>query len=246
MQAQNVDRTKQFLDQAKSFAGLDEVYRSAQVTLLLNNALPFEPRLEAKIFEAAYGDRSGRKYWETQLSEPVLVYKFARLLAVHIAESCEQLDLAIFAIIMAFRDAAEASEDWFIGDIRPLLALEDGERNFVSLRGIKVRPRAAAQWLLTKPKRQHLVPGSLRSFLQFDGTSGKQRPLTEKTAERFVDDYINNEQGRGRRPTIEGVQAAAKEAQLRGGREHLRATFNQRMGGKRGRPAKAPAKTAEK
>jgi hypothetical protein len=30
----------------------------------------------------------------------------------------------------------------------------------------RVRPRAAAKWLLRKPKREHLVPPSLRAFLE--------------------------------------------------------------------------------
>jgi len=35
--------------------------------------------------------------------------------------------------------------------------------------------------------------------LQFDPTPGRARHLTKQTAERFVDDYINEEQGQGRR-----------------------------------------------
>jgi hypothetical protein len=35
--------------------------------------------------------------------------------------------------------------------------------------------------------------------LQFDATPGRARHLTKQTAERFVDDYINEEQGQGRR-----------------------------------------------
>jgi hypothetical protein len=55
----------------------------------------------------------------------------------------------------------------------------------------------SVHWLLTKPKRGHLVPES--AFLQFDATPGRARHLTKQTAERFVDDYINEEQGQGRR-----------------------------------------------
>ena len=34
----------------------------------------FGVRAEPKIFEAAYGDPSGQKYWEANLSEPIRVY----------------------------------------------------------------------------------------------------------------------------------------------------------------------------
>jgi hypothetical protein len=213
-QAHKVDLTKQFLDQAKSLADLREVYRSPQVTLLLTNGLPFGLCLETEIFQAAYGDPTGREYWAANFSEPLVVYKFARVLAVHLAGNPEQPDLATAAIILALRGAAEAGEDWFIGDTMPLLALEGTPSSFETLGRIKVHPRAAVSWLLSKPKREHLVPDSLRSFLQFDQVSGKPRPVTEKTAERFVDDYINSQQGQGRRPTLKGLEAAAKKANL--------------------------------
>lgn len=235
----------ELLARAKSLSNLCEVYRSAQVTLLLADALAFGLRIEVEVFDAVYGDPVGRKYWKTQLSEPISIYKLARTLSVHAVENVEQLELAKVATVLAFRDAAEAEEAWFVGDTTPLLALENIPNDLGSLGKVKVHPRAAVQWLLTKPKREHLVPLSLRSFFQFDQNSG-ERLVTERTAERFADDYINNEQGEGRRPSIEGLQAAAKDAGMRGRRELLRAAFNQRMGGRRGRPAKAPPKTAKK
>ena len=149
------------------------------------------------------------------------------------------------ATVLAFRDAAEAGEEFFIGDTKPLLALRDGQSDFAGLGKLKVRPRAAVSWLLSKPKRNHLVPEMLRGFLQLDKSSSNRRHLTETNVECFVVDYINDEQREGRRPTIEGLEAAAKAAGMRGGRELLRAIFNQYMGGRRGRPAKAPAKSAK-
>ena len=90
---------------------------------------------------------------------------------------------------------------------------------------VKVHPRAAVEWLLSKPKREHLVPNSLRRFLQSAGNPANAnaptapRPVTEKIAERFVANYIDGEQAAGRSPTLVGLEAAAKEADMRGCRE---------------------------
>ena len=99
-----------------------------------------------------------------------------------------------------------------------------------------------------------LVPSSLRKFLQSGGepTGAKartgSRPVTQKIAERFVADYINGEQASGRRPTLSGLEAAAKKAEMHGGREYLRAAFHQSSGVdvRRGRPPKTATKIAEK
>ena len=226
----------EFLARAKSLAKLPEVFRSSQVTLLLAEALATGYRLEAEIFGAAYDDTAGREYWKAQLSEPILVYKLAHVLSVHAAENVDVQESAKIATILTFRDAAEGGEDWFIGDTNPLLRMESGQTDFASLGRIKLHPRAAIAWLLRKPKRRHLVPESLRSFLQFDENSGKPRPLSESRAERETDDYINVMQGQGKRPTIKGLEAAAKKAGFRGGRKYLRTAFNRRMGRRRGRP----------
>ncbi len=228
-----------FLIRAKSLSNLREDHRSAQLTVLLADALAFGLRIEAEAFEAVYGDAAGREYWKTQLSEPIPIHRLAYTLSVHVAENIEQLESAKIAMLLAFRDAAEAGEDWFVGETAPLLALENAPGDFGRLRRIKVHPRASIGWLLSKPKRQHLVAESLRRFLQVDEPSEASRPVSQARAERFVDDYINDEQGEGRRPSIEGLEAAARDAGIRGGRELLRAAFNRRMGGKRGRPAKA-------
>jgi hypothetical protein len=235
----------EYVARAKALSTLPEVYRGPLLTSLFAEALAIGIRAEAEFFLAAYGDSIGREYWYVQLSEPILLYKFAYVLAVHVAERADQLEPATIALIWAFRDAAEAGEDWLVGDTAPLLALENRQRSFERLGKIKVRPRAAVHWLLSKPRCQHLVAATLRSFVQF-GTVSSKPPRAKQRTEDFVDNYINDEQRQGRRPTIEGLEEAAKEAGLRGHREQLRASFNQRMGGRRGRPAKALAKTAEK
>ena len=247
----NDDRAleQQFLDRAKARSNVAEVFRCSKVTLLICDMVAFGVRAEAKIFEAAYGDPSGQKYWDAHLSEPIRVYTLAHVLSAHVAEQAEQVEMARIAIIRAFRDAAEAGERWFTGDTTPLLAVEDGQTNFEGLTKIKLHPRPAVEWLLSKPKRVHLVPTSLQKFLQSGGEPiTARRPVTKKIAERFAADHINSEQAAGRSPTLRGLEAAAKNAGMRGGREYLRAAFRGscRVEVRRGRPPKAIPKIAEK
>ena len=159
-QANHLALKQQFLDRAKALSKLPEVFRGPQVTLLICDTVAFGVRAEAEIFQAVYGDPGGRKYWDAHLSEAIPVYSLAYMLSAHLAESVEQLDMAKIAIIRAFRDAAHAGERWFTGEITPLLAVEDGQTNFEGLGKVKVHPRAAVEWLLSKPKREHLVPGA--------------------------------------------------------------------------------------
>jgi hypothetical protein len=242
---------QQFLGRAKALSSVAEVYRCPQVTLLVAETVAFGVRAEAEVFEAAYGDPSGRKYWGAYLSEPILVYPLAHVLSAHLAEEVEQLEYARIAIIWAFRDAAEAGERWFIGDTAPLLALEQGQTNFENLGKVKVKPRAAIEWFLSKPKREHLIPDSLRMYLQSSDEppdATKPRPVTRRSAEHFAIDYISREQAAGRRPTMKGLEFAAKQANLRGGREYLRAALrgNPTVEVRRGRPTNAPGKIAKK
>ncbi len=176
------------------------------------------------------------------------MYTLAHILSAHLAEKAEQLELARIAIIRAFRDAAEAGERWFIGDTSSLLALEQDQTNFENLGKVKVKPRAAVEWLLSKPKRDHLIPGSLRTFLLASESieAAKPRRLNKQSADRFVGDYVNKEQAEGRRPTLVGLEAAAKEANILGGRDLRRAAFHALVDVKRGRPDSAPDKIAKK
>lgn len=236
---------QQFIARAKALSNLAEAYRCPQVALLICETVAFGVRAEDEIFKAAYGDPSGRKYWDARLSEPTLAYTLAHTLSAHLAEKVEQLELAKIAIIRAFRDAAEAGESWFIGDISPLLAIEEGQRNFGNLRKVKVHPRDAVAWLLSKPRREHLVPGTLRTFLRGKSPS-PAKPASKQRAEHFVANYIKSERLAGRSPTVVGLGAAAKQEGIRGGREYLRAVFRKRVEVRRGRPPGPNEKIAKK
>ena len=101
------DVTQQFLDRAKALAELPEVFRCQQVAQLICETIACGVRAEAGIFEAAYGDPSGRKYWEAHLSEPMRIYSLAHVLSGHLTLKPEQVEYARVAILQAFRDAAK-------------------------------------------------------------------------------------------------------------------------------------------
>ena len=142
-QANQLALKQRFLDRAKALSNLAEVFRCQQVTLLICETVAFGVRDEAEIFQAAYGDPDGRKYWAAQLSERMPVYALTYVLSAHVAEKAEQLDMAKIAIIRAFRDAAAAGEGWFTGETTPLLGVENGQpisRGWVRSRLIPVLP----------------------------------------------------------------------------------------------------------
>jgi len=170
---------QRFLVRAEALSEQPEVFRCQGVTQLFSEMAAFEVRAEAEVFQAAYGDSSGQKYWDAHLSEAIPVFSLAYILSVHLPVSVERLEYVRFSILCAFRDAAEAGESWFIGETTPLSAVKYG-RTFEELGTVKVRPRAAVEWLLSKPKREHLVPESLRRRLQPNKPSSRT-PAIEPT-----------------------------------------------------------------
>jgi hypothetical protein len=157
---------QRLIDRAQALSGKREVFRCLGVTELVREAMAFDVPSEPEIFEAAYGDPSGRKYWDTVLSEPKAVNSFARLLSVHGAESLQKLEYTETAILRALRDAAASGETWFIGEIAPLLAADEYEPADINgLDRVKVHPLATVAWLLNHPMREHLVPDSLARHL---------------------------------------------------------------------------------
>jgi hypothetical protein len=64
--------------------------------------------------------------------------------------------------------------------------------------------------------------------------------------QQFVTDYIARQKEAGELPTLTGLEAAATNAGMRGGREILRAAFRRIVGAEvtRGRPRKSPPKSA--
>jgi hypothetical protein len=240
----NPDLKEQFVERARRLSEEPEIFRSRLMTGLIAESAGLGVPAEAEYFAAAYGDSAGRDYWNAHLSEPIPVGAFAYLLSVHLPLKAEQLESGKIAIILALRDAAAAGERLFVGDIQPLLQCEYPRSDFGALVNVRVRPRAAVDWLLSKPKREYLVPGSLCAFVEVRGdrfaAQVKRRSLTRKYAERFVAEYINSEKVAGRSPTLAALEDAAKKAGFHGGREYLREAFRRSpdVVVKEGRPSK--------
>ena len=148
-------KKEKILLRAASLSSKPEGIRCERVTELMHDAVGCGAGIEAEIFQAVYGDPGGRKYWETHFSEDLPIETFADLLSVHLAvsgensedENMEELRSSIVSALL------HAINTWEL--FRPL-GCDYGS----------VSPTAAAHWLLSKPKREHLVPETLRQFLR--------------------------------------------------------------------------------
>ncbi|MGO9237995.1 MAG: hypothetical protein ACLP4V_29350 [Methylocella sp.] len=98
------------------------------------------------------GFRDTQEYWEAELSEPVTVRSFVELLAAHNAPSDRQGRYKYeLEMLEALVIAAKAKYQWIIETKNDRLILD---------------PRAAANYLSSLQKREHLVPGTLKAFLK--------------------------------------------------------------------------------
>jgi hypothetical protein len=115
----------------------------------------------------AAGYRDADEYWLVATSEPMKALSFAHLLAVHLIDPTERLNefdrrsLVRIRIDSSLRFALKTGESWFIKD--PLPSDDGGTRD---LEALMLHPRAAAKWLLSRPKRKDLVPPGLKAFLE--------------------------------------------------------------------------------
>lgn len=226
---------------AKSLNQRPEIIRTLHVTKILCDAVALRVATREEVFEAAYSDRAGRKYWEAYLAQPCGLYAFATALSANLFETAEDLERLRALIIFAVQDAARVSEPWLFGDLEPLLALNDRTTGFAHLSDMKVDPRRAAEWLLSKPMLRHLVPLSLCDFLQSCGRPDLQRVSREaskKAATDFARKYVSEMQETGGTPTIGGLEHAAKTACIPARRDDLRAALHKITNVRRGRPCK--------
>jgi hypothetical protein len=157
---------QRFLEQAKALSGLSKSARYRAVTQLICDAVAFGIRDEAEIFRAAYGDPHGKDYWDAYLAVAIPVSELASVLSTHTSKNFDELVYRRFASLLAFRRAAEAGERWFVGATESILAVEEFGETYDGLSKLRVQPRAAVEWLLSKSIFEHLVPESLHRFLQ--------------------------------------------------------------------------------
>jgi hypothetical protein len=105
------------------------------------------------------GFRSLNDYWTVQMSEPMETAKFVQLLYSHTLTPGvgrkDTVSLVKLDIDDALRFAFRTRQPWIIRDDE----LDD-------LENLYLHPIAAARWLLSLPKRRHLLPPTLRAFLE--------------------------------------------------------------------------------
>jgi len=75
------------------------------------------------------------------------------------------------------------------------------------------------------PPRSDIHPPS-GEMVDSDVNPATSRPLTEKKAQQFTRQYLDQEKQAGREPTLSGLEGAARTSRLRGGRDYLRHEFH--------------------
>ncbi|MGO9047646.1 MAG: hypothetical protein ACLQFW_12280 [Xanthobacteraceae bacterium] len=152
-------RREQLLAQAKLTQSFELVAQRNAVSKLMFESVLSGACTPAEILEAAYDDRQGYRYWELWLFEPLQIYQFAELLALHNAgtERVRLLDRYLLQIFERLRAAAEAGETWFIGDTSPLVT-ENWSSLALRNSALAVRPREAITWMRKNPNARGLVP----------------------------------------------------------------------------------------
>jgi hypothetical protein len=151
--------------------------RHTFVTSLIGQARSEGFEIDAKFYSAA-GYRDANEYWHVAMSEPMNALSFAQLLAVHLSDPVTSDNSVLnMNIESAFCLALKTGEPWFI---RVPYAPERGPSD---LNRLMLHPRTAAEWLLSMPRRGHLVPPGLRAFLESSKREGiTRRPRVYRTS----------------------------------------------------------------
>jgi hypothetical protein len=185
---------ERLLAQARATGSLEPVAQRNAVKALIRDSLWSRTCSPTEILEAAYGDPEGRQYWELWLFEPLRVYQFADLLAVHYAAtegapaasllgmSVPVFDGHLRQIFERLRAAAEAGETWFIGDTSSLLR-ETWPSLVLRNCALTVRPRNAIAWMHRNPNARCLVPATPGSFR--DDLVAAEQPSVQGTQAVF-------------------------------------------------------------
>ena len=213
-------------------AKLPEYARSQMAVIHLNDNRRFGCMLEDACFQAIYGPAGSRRFWEIECSEPVSWFRFIRLLAVtgrydDVGQTVGDRDAAYGvreialaeAMLLAFQDGHTSL---FAGDKTPLRRAKFGRHVSQDPGTLKVRVRPTAEWLVGNPKRRHLIPPSMVSYLEGETTNppGRDRGDVEKSPQEvrragIERDFLVWANGQKTWPTKLEVDKWAKQ---RGGR----------------------------
>ena len=152
-------RREQLLAQAKLAQSFEPIAQRNTVSKLMLETVLSGACTPAEILEAAYDDPQGYRYWELWLFEPLQIYQFAELLALHSAatDRVPVLDRYLLQIFERLRAAAEVGETWLIGDKSPLFT-ETWSSLALRNSALAVRPREAIVWMCQNPNARGLVP----------------------------------------------------------------------------------------
>jgi hypothetical protein len=156
-------------------AKMPEFQRTAMMPIHLRDNFEFGYVSHEELFQRVYGPRGAAAFWEVECSEPVTLFRFARVLATTAPRGAARHELTELALKDAIRNAAVSGEDCFVGDPAPLRRAAT-VRDLADTGNLRVDVRKAAEWLLDKPKRRHLVPASLAAFLHPPAKHATSRP----------------------------------------------------------------------
>jgi hypothetical protein len=153
------NRREELIAQAKLTQGFEPATQRRAVSKLIFEGVLSGACTPAEILEAAYGDPMGYRYWELWLFEPLQIYQFAELLALHNAGTEREPvpDQYLFQLFESLRAAVEAGETWFVGDTSPLIT-EVWSSLTLRNSALTVRPREAIAWMCENPNARGLVP----------------------------------------------------------------------------------------
>jgi hypothetical protein len=121
------------------------------------------PELEDCLTEI-YGPGGSRAMWEVEFSEPLRVGLFVSLLSVLLADHHLRSVFFFCDLKSTLTAAFLAGEPWFVGDESAFN--EARAKTLFGTSRLSVRGKEAAEWLLLKPKRRHLVPTLLENWLR--------------------------------------------------------------------------------
>jgi hypothetical protein len=104
-----------FIGRAKAMAGLPEYARHQDVALLIHQSAAFGLRgVDVEIFRSAYGDPTGRAFWDAFLRKPMPVTSLAQMFSAFLMEKALRVEDVELLVLRALRDAAQNGETWFV------------------------------------------------------------------------------------------------------------------------------------
>jgi pyrimidine deaminase RibD-like protein len=186
------DSCAEFLDIAKALSGETPDEQLGSISYLFEKNLERRRCSSSEIFEAVYGDSTGREYWRGWFYQPSMtVREFVDLIALQAAteyydihgegsKATEKLTHTRRDLTIYLREAAEMDILVFKGDVEALkwfTGVMNGVWYFTknpgsvfanphikTLEDVKIGPLDTLRWFADNPERSPLLPKSLRDW----------------------------------------------------------------------------------